>query len=114
MRYTEKLGFLYWNFLNVVNPHFPDYTPTSKNLSGGESKKLANEIQKQITALLGMNSRGIKEEAFYVLRNNNMPSVLIELGFVTNKKDAEKLNSDKYRDLFAEAIFRGIVNYFKM
>lgn len=90
------------------------YYDTSKNLSGGESKKLANEIQKQITALLGMNSRGIKEEAFYVLRNNNMPSVLIELGFVTNKKDAEKLNSDKYRDLFAEAIFRGIVNYFKM
>lgn len=89
------------------------YYDTSQNASGGESKQLADEIQKQIIALVGMNSRGTKDEDFYVLRNNDMPSVLIELGFVTNKQDAEKLSSDKYRDLFAEAIYRGIVKYYE-
>lgn len=86
---------------------------TSQNLNGEESKKLASEIQKQIVALADMNDRGIKDNDFYVLRNNDMPSVLVELGFITNSGDLAKLKSEKYYDLFAEAIYRGIVEYYK-
>lgn len=89
------------------------YYDTSQNLNGEESKKLASEIQKQILSLVGTKDRGIKDNDFYVLRNNDMPSVLVELGFITNSDDLAKLKSEKYYDLFAEAIYRGVVEYYK-
>ncbi len=84
---------------------------TSSNLNGEESKLLAAEIQKQIVALLNMRDRGIKDNGFYVIKNNDMPSVLVELGFITNTSDREKML--KNQDLFAEAIYRGILEYYK-
>ena len=45
----------------------------------------------------------------YVLRRTNMPAVLVELGFITNPMDAELMNTRP--DLFAEGIYRGIVEY---
>ncbi|KIL46619.1 N-acetylmuramoyl-L-alanine amidase [Jeotgalibacillus alimentarius] len=79
-----------------------------------ESYHLANEVQKEIVARAGMKNRGVKTEAFYVLRNQNIPSILVELGFMTNPSDLAKLTSSKYMEIYAEAVFRGIVDYYSL
>ena len=80
---------------------------------------LAEKIHEQIVNLVGMYDRGVTEGTrggfgdFHVIRNTHTPSVLVEMGFITNDGDAEKLMSNYYRDLYAEAIVTGIENYYK-
>lgn len=75
-----------------------------------ESILIAKFILDGITAQVGgqTNSRGIKAEEWYVCKNSNMPSVLIELGFVTNKKEAVLLNDDKYLQKLSFGIYNGL------
>ncbi|WIW71866.1 N-acetylmuramoyl-L-alanine amidase family protein [Anaerosinus gibii] len=77
-----------------------------------ESKKLANSIQTGLINSIKATDKGIAKENFYVLRNSEIPAVLVEMGFITNKNEAEKLNSDNYRDLIAQGISKGISEYF--
>lgn len=60
-----------------------------------------------------MNDRGVKDNNFYVIRYNNVPSVLVELGFITNADDVQKLTSDEYQTIFAESIYQGIIEYYQ-
>ncbi len=71
---------------------------------------MAQDILRQITGQLQLRSRGVKiDPAFYVLRNTNMPALLIELAFITNPSDAQKLANDQA--VFAQAIYDGLVEY---
>lgn len=88
------------------------YFNTSNNMNGAESKLLASEIQKQMVERADMYDRGIKDSGFYVIKNNHIPAVLIEMGFLPNKEDREKLISDQYQDIIAESIYQGIKNYY--
>jgi N-acetylmuramoyl-L-alanine amidase len=88
------------------------YYDTSTNPKGYESYLLAKEIQSQIVNNAKMYDRGVKDNRFYVIRNNTVPSVLIELGFISNESDAAKLTSSSYQDIFAESIYQGIVQYY--
>ncbi|MYL53990.1 SH3 domain-containing protein [Pontibacillus yanchengensis] len=78
-----------------------------------EGRLLATTIQNQLVDTVGMADRGVKASDFYVIRHNTLPSVLVELGFVTNNDDFKKLTSDYYRNLYAQAITNGIVNYYE-
>ena len=75
-----------------------------------ESILIAKFILDGMTAQVGSqtNSRGIKAEEWYVCKNSNMPSVLIELGFVTNKKEAALLHDDKYLQKLSFGIYNGL------
>lgn len=92
------------------------YTDKSSNVE--EGCLLAEKIHEQIVKMVGMYDRGVHKGTrggfgdFHVIRNTSTPSVLVELGFVTNDGDAEKLASNYYRDLFAKAIVQGIENYY--
>ncbi|TFE03985.1 N-acetylmuramoyl-L-alanine amidase [Jeotgalibacillus salarius] len=79
-----------------------------------ESYHLANEVQKEIVSRAGMYNRGVKTEAFYVLRNQNIPAILVELGFMTNPNDLAKLTSSKYMEIYAQAVYQGIVDYYSI
>ena len=76
-----------------------------------QSEELAAGIQNQLDKVLNIKNRGVKQAGFYVLTELDMPHVLIELGFLSNKKDARLLNKSRYRQKMAEAIFRAIVEF---
>lgn len=88
------------------------YFNTSNNMNGAESKLLAYEIQKEMVERANMYDRGIKDSGFFVIKNNQIPAVLLEMGFLPNKEDREKLVSDEFQNIFAEAIYQGIRNYY--
>ncbi|MEH6937397.1 N-acetylmuramoyl-L-alanine amidase [Bacillus sp. JJ664] len=78
-----------------------------------DSKTLANFIQKRMVAAYQLQDRGAKHGNFQVIRSNNLPAVLTELGFITNKNDASKLSSSHWRQIAAEAIYMGILDFFE-
>ncbi|SDJ22728.1 N-acetylmuramoyl-L-alanine amidase [Salimicrobium halophilum] len=83
--------------------------------TASQSCLLAKEIQKQLVAMANMSDRGGgKHGNFHVIRETFLPAVLVELGFITNSEDYPKLMSDRYRELFAEAVTRGIEEYYKL
>lgn len=75
-----------------------------------ESILIAKFILDSLDAEVGNLSpkRGIKEEEWFVVRNAHMPSVLVELGFVTNKEEATLMADKNYLRKTAEAIYNGI------
>ncbi len=77
-----------------------------------ESKRLAQILAKNISRVMDSPNRGAKGAPFYVLKWTNVPSVLIEIGFISNPKEAEKLADPIYRDRIARAIFEGLMDYF--
>ncbi|WP_318618105.1 N-acetylmuramoyl-L-alanine amidase [Sporosarcina sp. YIM B06819] len=85
---------------------------SSTNANAAESKSLATFIQKNLVKNASMNDRGVKDERFYVIRNNNVASVLVELGFLTNADDYKKLTSDSFLEIYAESIYQGLVQYY--
>lgn len=78
-----------------------------------ESIMIANFIMDGLKAQIGNESkaRGIKAEEWFVVKNANMPSVLIELGFLTNYEEAVNLMSDKYLKKATLGIYNGIVAF---
>ena len=75
------------------------------------SRRLAMSICRSMRAALGAPCRGIKPARFVVLREACMPAVLVEVGYVTNRSEAEQLSSAAYRQTAAQAIARGILRY---
>ena len=78
----------------------------------GKSSKLALEVQNSIITETGSADKGTSPATFYVLRNSSMPSILVEMGFVTNTGEARRLQEDNYRNKIAQGIFNGVVKYF--
>ena len=71
---------------------------------------MAEDVLTHIVEQLNLRDRGVKiNPDFYVLRKTDMPAMLIELAFITNPEDAQKLATDQ--QIFAEAIYDGIVEY---
>lgn len=74
-------------------------------------QRLAQTIHNSILQSINVKDRGIRQARFYVLRKSSMPSVLVEVGFVTGREDAAKLADPGYRSQMAQAIARGILLY---
>jgi N-acetylmuramoyl-L-alanine amidase len=81
------------------------------NLNNPRNMVLAYELQKAITRGTGLEDRGVKRARFEVLRDAQMPAVLIEGGFMSNPTEARKIFSPIWRKQMAQAIAAGIGNY---
>ena len=75
------------------------------------SEKFSDLLDKQFGNNMEFGSRGIKQAGFYVLVGASMPSVLIETGFLTNRKDAEYLKSENGQSKIADSILNAIKKY---
>lgn len=75
------------------------------------SIKLARFIEDEFQVTAKRRSRGVKQNIFYVLAYTYMPSVLVELGFLTHKKEEDFLNSKKGKSLMTKSLFIAIKKY---
>lgn len=71
----------------------------------------ADLVQKQFTHRVGRKNRGVKQAGYWVISYTMMPSVLIELGFISNNEEEDFLNSDKGQVYMASAIYRAFKDY---
>ncbi len=75
------------------------------------SQELASQIQSQFEERVKRKSRGVHQAGFYVLWSASMPSILVELGFLTNPNEVRYLKSDRGQTYLASALFRAVRNY---
>ncbi len=75
------------------------------------SVKFADKIEKQFKSKVGRNSRGVKQAGFIVLYQTATPSVLVEVGFLTNPTEEKYLGTDSGQDLMASGIYRAFKEY---
>jgi N-acetylmuramoyl-L-alanine amidase len=76
-----------------------------------ESSQLAETIQQKLNEALHIESRGIKQAPFKVLMGATMPAVLVEIGFITNAEEEERLKDGAYRDKIADAIIDSVAAF---
>jgi N-acetylmuramoyl-L-alanine amidase len=81
-----------------------------------DSSRLAAIVQKRLHKTMskkfsGIQNLGVKEGPFFVLHDTNMPSILVEVGFVTHRKEGRQLKRKIYQKWLAESIAHGIHEY---
>ncbi|MGE5404968.1 MAG: N-acetylmuramoyl-L-alanine amidase [Candidatus Saccharibacteria bacterium] len=76
------------------------------------SKQLATCIQDEMVRILGNNNRKAKEAVFFIMERTTMPTVTVEVGFLSNPEEEKLLTDDLYQSKVAYSIFSGTVKYF--
>lgn len=77
------------------------------------SKALAECIQERLKELDNTNQRVAKaDSSYYLLKQTNVPAVIVECGFLSNPEESQKLSDDKYQEKIAWAIYLGILDYY--
>lgn len=108
-------------FVSIHSNSFPSNTDVkgievyySKTNNGSRygltSKELATDVYKNLIKNTSASQRGVKTEQHVVTRTSEMPAILIELGFITNKEEAQNLYSPAYQDLLANAIASAVIS----
>lgn len=78
-----------------------------------DSARLAQVIHAELLRMSGLYNRGVKKRAdFVVVRETQMPSLLLEIGFLSNAGEAQLLATLSYHDLVADAVLNGLFLYF--
>ncbi len=97
-----------------VSVHFND--SRRRGIGGVETyysspyaRSLAERIQRKLSSIPGLQSRGVKTAQFRVLRNAIYPSVLVECGFLSNRSEGARAGSAAYRDVLADKIAAAVV-----
>ncbi len=83
------------------------YYPKTKN-----DARIAKAIQKQLTEHFGVDDMGVREANFYVIKRCSMPASLLELCFISNKKEEKLMKGKWFRNKTAKLIADGIEDYF--
>lgn len=96
---TEASGIETWGYLDG-----------GASVNGMTSTKLSQNILDKLIAATGAKNRGVKDgKNLAVIHTTTMPATLVELGFITNAQEREKMMSDSYRETLARAIADGIL-----
>ena len=82
------------------------YTPSESG------KEAASIVQEELRVVDPENTREIKaNETYYMLKNTEVPTIIVECGFLTNPEEAEKLTNEEYQDKIAKAVFDGVIKW---
>ena len=77
-----------------------------------EGIRLASKVQRRVIERSKATNRGIKpREDLFVLKGTNMPSILFEIGFITNNQEEQKLHNKAYQKQIIEGIYEGVQKY---
>ena len=76
-----------------------------------ESSVLAETVQKELNTALGIKDRGVKQAPFRVLMGATMPAVLVEIGFISNPAEEERMKTDEYRDRIVGALAAAVRSF---
>lgn len=82
-----------------------------QNIHIDQSIHMASLVQRQFKERVGRHDRGVKQAGFLVLRQATMPSVLVELGFLTNQTEEKFIASDEGQTYMASAIYRAVRDF---
>lgn len=105
-------------FISIHQNSFPKSTVKGAqvfyNKNSEESKRLAFLIQSRLKEVADYNNERVAKanENYYVLKNLNIPGVIVECGFLSNGVEKEKLVSKEYQEKIAWAIYMGILDYY--
>jgi N-acetylmuramoyl-L-alanine amidase len=91
-----------------------NYGATPANVSEKKSLLLAYQVQRALVKNLGAEDRSVRRARFAVLREAEMPAILVESGYMTHPVEGKKIFDPAYRKQMAAAIVKGIVNYQKL
>jgi N-acetylmuramoyl-L-alanine amidase len=92
-------------------PAVSDFNECKGNARDAENIALATATHAALVVKTRMFDRGLKRARFVVIRDINIPGVLIEGGFQTNPYDARMIATAGYRQLLAQAILQAVDNY---
>ena len=77
-----------------------------------DSLQVGNSVLKQIGGFAPLHKGKVEQASFAVLKAPDIPSILVETAFISNPQEEAKLNDDGYQDRIADAILKGIKDYF--
>jgi N-acetylmuramoyl-L-alanine amidase len=102
-------------FISVHTNNHPDRSVKGIEVfyypSHSESQGLARDILDALTRYTGFIPLGVKTEDFVVIRETQMPSILLELGFLSNFQEESVIMTQEFKENAAWAIFQGILKY---
>ncbi len=78
-----------------------------------KSRRLASVIQGELSKRLLIPNRGVKEKNYFVLKYTEMPSALVEIGFICNRNMEANLRDPHVRQVIAETLYKAIIRYFQ-
>jgi len=84
----------------------------SKEHSLEVSRNIANSVISQLRKITKMHKRLPQHASFAVLKASDIPSILVETGFISNPREERNLNSANHQKKLAQAVFSGLKNYF--
>jgi N-acetylmuramoyl-L-alanine amidase len=84
----------------------------SQNASLSASIDIGSEIISEISQMTKVRKTKVQQAPFLVLKSPDVPSLLVETAFISNRSDEKNLGSSRYRERLAHAIFEGIQDYF--
>ncbi len=80
----------------------------------GQSASLAASVHQRVLAATGLEDRHVRRRGFFVIRRTSIPSILVELGFLSNPDTAQKVSgSPAYRQRLADAVAKGILDRYQ-
>lgn len=105
-------------FVSIHQNSFPQSSVTGAqvfyNKKSEESKRLAVFIQKRLRDVVDANNDRVAKanSNYYVLKEIDIPGVIVECGFLSNGREKEKLLTSEYQEKLAWAIYMGILDYY--
>jgi len=79
-----------------------------------QSRQLAEIIHKHVVTATGLRDRGVKTEDFFIIKEADIPAVLLELGYLTNPQDEAQLHNADVQHRIAQSIAAGLKEYFEL
>ncbi|MEH7504232.1 cell wall-binding repeat-containing protein [Neobacillus drentensis] len=110
--YVKGVETYYYDF-HYSDPEYPYDSLQVKYLN--DSKRFAESVHSQALSRLGLIDRKVhNDQSLFVIRNAKMPSVLVELGYMTNREEESRIKTSTYQQQAAQALANAVVSYFKV